>query len=72
MLNSHLRLLGHAGNICTVLCVVVLYHGGILPIAFHYNLVRVFVTVHFHEYVRSVCCVLMQVHVQGQVQVRVQ
>ena len=60
MWNSHLRLLGHAGTMCTVLCVVVLDHGGILPFAFHDTLVQVFVTVHFQEYVCSVCCVFLK------------
>ena len=55
-------------QVLCVHCVIILYHGGILPFAFHDTLPRAFVTVHFCEYVCLVCCL----HVQGRVQVQVQ
>ena len=37
-------------QVLCVHCVVVLYHGGILPFAFHDNFLRVFVTLHFCKF----------------------
>ena len=59
-------------QVLCVHCVIILYHGGILPFAFHDTLPQAFVTVHFCEYVCLVCCLHVQVHVQVQVQVRIQ
>ena len=59
-------------QVLCVHCVIILYHGNILPLAFHDTLPRAFVIVHFCKYVCLVCCVHVQVHVQVLVQVRVQ
>ena len=38
-------------QVLCVHCVIILYHGGILPFAFHDTLPQAFVSVHFCEYV---------------------